>query len=273
MRQRTVDCGKGPRTARLPTRTGADRTASAQDARGYDVAFSVHRTTAHPHPCRPHRCRPPTRKTQTACVRASSSATARAQTGPSPAAAGPRSRCRRRRTWECAGAEPRRRCPRRTTGPGTCAPSSSSTTSAPSCCGTTGARPGRRALEMDSQHKAVLDQVAQYTCSAPAEPAHDAGGALLRLRPQRPAHACTWRATSCALIGQLTLDIGTLLRAPHRAPWRDFSGHLYQLRRHRAADHRAGGPADRRGAGLPHLAAAAPVRRRDLHRQHPRACR
>ena len=90
-----------------------------------------------------------------------------------------------------------------------------------------------------------------------------------RLRPTAGRAAARRRATSCALIGQLVLDIGTLIRAPHRAPWRDFSGHLYQHRRHRAADHRAGGLPDRRGAGLPHLAAAAPVRRRRLHRQHP----
>jgi len=31
------------------------------------------------------------------------------------------------------------------------------------------------------------------------------------------------------LIGQLTIDLGTLIRAPHRGPWRDFSGHLYQF--------------------------------------------
>ena len=41
------------------------------------------------------------------------------------------------------------------------------------------------------------------------------------------------------------------------------------LRRDRAADHGAGGVFDRRGAGLPDFAAAAPVRRRRLHRQHP----
>jgi phospholipid/cholesterol/gamma-HCH transport system permease protein len=31
------------------------------------------------------------------------------------------------------------------------------------------------------------------------------------------------------IIGQLTLDIVRLFRAPHRAPWRDFSGQLYQF--------------------------------------------
>ena len=31
------------------------------------------------------------------------------------------------------------------------------------------------------------------------------------------------------LIGQLVLDIGRLLRQPHKGPWRDFSGHLYSM--------------------------------------------
>jgi phospholipid/cholesterol/gamma-HCH transport system permease protein len=31
------------------------------------------------------------------------------------------------------------------------------------------------------------------------------------------------------LIGQLTLDLRELVRAFHRAPWRDFSGHLYHI--------------------------------------------
>jgi phospholipid/cholesterol/gamma-HCH transport system permease protein len=31
------------------------------------------------------------------------------------------------------------------------------------------------------------------------------------------------------LIGQLTLNLGRLARAPHEGPWRDFSGHLYRI--------------------------------------------
>jgi phospholipid/cholesterol/gamma-HCH transport system permease protein len=31
------------------------------------------------------------------------------------------------------------------------------------------------------------------------------------------------------LIGQLTIDLRELARAPHQAPWRDFSGHLYRI--------------------------------------------
>ena len=31
------------------------------------------------------------------------------------------------------------------------------------------------------------------------------------------------------LIGMLTLNLGQMIRAPHEAPWRDFSGHLYRI--------------------------------------------
>ncbi|MGI4779482.1 MAG: MlaE family ABC transporter permease [Janthinobacterium lividum] len=83
-------------------------------------------------------------------------------------------------------------------------------------------------LDMDAQHKAVLDQVAQYTCSLPIDPPP-----TLRERFRHFAHNGP-RAIGVArdftrLIGQLALDVGTLLRAPHRGPWRDFSGQLYQF--------------------------------------------
>lgn len=83
-------------------------------------------------------------------------------------------------------------------------------------------------LEMDSQHKAVLDQVAQYTCSAPAEPVKTLAERLHDFA-HNGARILMVARDFLALVGQLTLDLGTLLRAPHRAPWRDFSGHLYHF--------------------------------------------
>ncbi|MBT2323798.1 ABC transporter permease [Variovorax paradoxus] len=83
-------------------------------------------------------------------------------------------------------------------------------------------------LEMDSQHKAVLDQVAKYTCSAPAESGKTLSEHLRDFAHIGPRIMFVAR-DFLRLIGQLTLDIGTLLRAPHRAPWRDFSGHLYHF--------------------------------------------
>jgi phospholipid/cholesterol/gamma-HCH transport system permease protein len=83
-------------------------------------------------------------------------------------------------------------------------------------------------LEMESQHKAVLDQVAQYTCRPPAEPAKTLAERLRDFAHIGPRIMFVAR-DFLRLIGQLTLDIGKLLRAPHRAPWRDFSGHLYHF--------------------------------------------
>ncbi|MGJ7582120.1 MlaE family ABC transporter permease [Variovorax sp. RHLX14] len=83
-------------------------------------------------------------------------------------------------------------------------------------------------LDMDAQHKAVLDQVAQYTCSLPKDPPP-----TLRERLRNFAHngprALMVARDFTRLIGQLAIDIGTLIRAPHRGPWRDFSGQLYQF--------------------------------------------
>jgi phospholipid/cholesterol/gamma-HCH transport system permease protein len=83
-------------------------------------------------------------------------------------------------------------------------------------------------LEMDSQHKAVLDQVAQYTCSPPEEPPVTLVDRFKAFAHNGPRIMFTAR-DFLALIGQLVLDLGKLVRAPHRGPWRDFSGQLYQF--------------------------------------------
>ena len=83
-------------------------------------------------------------------------------------------------------------------------------------------------LDMDAQHKAVLEQVAQFTCSLPVEPPP-----TLRERFRNFSHngprALIVARDFTRLIGQLAIDIGRLIRAPHRGPWRDFSGQLYQF--------------------------------------------
>lgn len=83
-------------------------------------------------------------------------------------------------------------------------------------------------LEMDSQHKAVLDQVALYTCRAPSEPGPTLADRFKVFAHNGPRLMGVGR-DFLGLIGQLTLDIGQLIRAPHRGPWRDFSGQLYQF--------------------------------------------
>ncbi|MBO9652157.1 MAG: ABC transporter permease [Variovorax sp.] len=83
-------------------------------------------------------------------------------------------------------------------------------------------------IEMDSQHKAVLDQVALYTCVAPAETGPTLADRFKAFAHNGPRMMFVAR-DFLGLIGQLTLDIGRLLRAPHRAPWRDFSGQIYHF--------------------------------------------
>ena len=83
-------------------------------------------------------------------------------------------------------------------------------------------------LDMDPQHKAVLDQVAQYTCSPPEEPPPTVADRFKAFASYGPRTLFVAR-DFLRLIGQLVLDIGRLIRAPHRGPWRDFSGQLYQF--------------------------------------------
>jgi phospholipid/cholesterol/gamma-HCH transport system permease protein len=83
-------------------------------------------------------------------------------------------------------------------------------------------------LELAPRHKAVLDQVAQYTVGTPEEPARTLTERLRDFSHNGPRAMGVVR-DFVGLIGQLTIDVGKLLAAPHRGPWRDFSGHLYQF--------------------------------------------
>lgn len=83
-------------------------------------------------------------------------------------------------------------------------------------------------LELAPQHKAVLDQVAQYTVGTPEEPPKTLVERLRDFSHNGPRAMGVTR-DFVGLIGQLTIDVGRLLAAPHRRPWRDFSGHLYQF--------------------------------------------
>ncbi|MGR4868305.1 MlaE family ABC transporter permease [Variovorax sp. LARHSF232] len=81
-------------------------------------------------------------------------------------------------------------------------------------------------VEMSAQQRAVLEQVAQYTVREPEDPKPSWWDHFLRFANRGPLMLETARRF-VTLIGQFVLDLGTMLRAPHRAPWRDISGHLY----------------------------------------------
>ncbi len=79
----------------------------------------------------------------------------------------------------------------------------------------------------DSQRD-MLERVAQFTTtSPPPEPWRLAAqvdhlGVLVLRGVDHARHMLQ-------LVGQLVLDVVRLVRAPHRGPWRDVSGHLYRM--------------------------------------------
>jgi phospholipid/cholesterol/gamma-HCH transport system permease protein len=83
-------------------------------------------------------------------------------------------------------------------------------------------------LQLMPAQRAILERVAQFTTRRPPRrkrtlwTAYLAFGALL-------LRALGHLKGFVRLIGQLTLDLRELVRAPHQAPWRDFSGHLYRI--------------------------------------------
>jgi len=83
-------------------------------------------------------------------------------------------------------------------------------------------------IELGASHKAVLEHVQQFTVAAPPRIEPDWFERLRHALNRGPVLMRIAR-DSLQLVGQLVIDIGTLIRAPHRAPWRDFSGHLYQI--------------------------------------------
>ncbi len=83
-------------------------------------------------------------------------------------------------------------------------------------------------LQITDQQKAVLDQVARYTVPVPVVPRPSWRDHFHRFANRGPQMLGVAR-DFVQLIGQFVLDIARLVRAPHRAPWRDFSGHLYNI--------------------------------------------
>jgi phospholipid/cholesterol/gamma-HCH transport system permease protein len=76
--------------------------------------------------------------------------------------------------------------------------------------------------------RAILERVAQFTARPPRGPRGGLralylglGGLVLAMLDHIKGFI--------VLVGQLTLDLRELARAPHQAPWRDFSGHLYRI--------------------------------------------
>lgn len=84
-------------------------------------------------------------------------------------------------------------------------------------------------LHASTAQRAMLRRVAQFgsTVAAPAAPYYF-GRTVERLGTLILA-ALVHGRDLLLLVGQLWLDALRLLRAPHKGPWRDFSGHLFNM--------------------------------------------
>ena len=83
-------------------------------------------------------------------------------------------------------------------------------------------------IELLPAQRAVLEHVAQFTCSPPARKKPSWRGRYLAVGAAI-LHLLDHLRSFILLIGQLTLNIGKLAKAPHEGPWRDLSGHLYRI--------------------------------------------
>jgi phospholipid/cholesterol/gamma-HCH transport system permease protein len=83
-------------------------------------------------------------------------------------------------------------------------------------------------LELLPTQRAILERVAHFTKDREKRP--PAGWWDLYLAfGANLLHGLGHIRGFIRLLGMLTLNLGQLLRAPHDAPWRDFSGHLYRI--------------------------------------------
>ena len=83
-------------------------------------------------------------------------------------------------------------------------------------------------IELLPAQRAVLERVAQFTVEPPPRKKTSWGGRYLALGGV-VLRALEQVQSFVRLIGELTINLGKLARAPQSGPWRDFSGHLYRI--------------------------------------------
>ena len=79
-----------------------------------------------------------------------------------------------------------------------------------------------------AEQSAMLKRVAQFTEVAPP-PHRTTVYALLSRWGSGMFHIAGHLRSAVQLLGQLSLDVMRLLKAPAKAPWRDISGHVYRV--------------------------------------------
>jgi phospholipid/cholesterol/gamma-HCH transport system permease protein len=83
-------------------------------------------------------------------------------------------------------------------------------------------------IELLPAQRAVLERVAQFTAAPPKRRKIGLRGRYLALG-EAVLRGLEHVRSFMGLIGDLTLNLGRLARAPHEGPWRDLSGHLYRI--------------------------------------------
>jgi phospholipid/cholesterol/gamma-HCH transport system permease protein len=83
-------------------------------------------------------------------------------------------------------------------------------------------------LQIEPHQREMLETVSQFAVSPPKVVPPDWRAPLLLLG-RRLLGLLDHGKALVQLVGQLLLDIGRLIRRPQQAPWRDLSGHLYQI--------------------------------------------
>ncbi len=83
-------------------------------------------------------------------------------------------------------------------------------------------------LQLLPEQRSMLERVAEFTTTPDVPPPPGLAQHFDALGV-RVLESLSQARTGVRLVGQLVLDIGRLLRRPHQGPWRDISGHLYQM--------------------------------------------
>lgn len=78
------------------------------------------------------------------------------------------------------------------------------------------------------EQRSMLERVAEFTCAPEATPTGGFAKGVDRLGA-RVLHGLRQLKSGVRLVGQLTLDGLRFARRPQYGPWRDISGHLYQM--------------------------------------------
>lgn len=84
-------------------------------------------------------------------------------------------------------------------------------------------------LEASQPQRTILERVAEYSVDAPPAAPRTWQERLLETPGTAALHGIDHLRGFVRLIGQLALNLVTLARAPHQGPWRDLSGHLYNI--------------------------------------------